>query len=155
VLSPFSFYRGLMRPDLEGKTDYGAPPLRALQAFIENGRADEGSPLTLTGRGDEDVDPVLDSGRFSVCFGCRNCTSVCPVVGNYEDPGERIGLLPHQIMACLGLGLVDTASRSRMLWDCATCYQCEEHCPQGVRITEVFFALKNRAAGKMIKGRTE
>lgn len=155
VLSPFSFYRGLMRPDLEGKTDYGAPPLRALRAFIENGRADEGSPLTLTGRRDEDVDPVLDSGRFSVCFGCRNCTSVCPVVVNYEDPGDRIGLLPHQIMSCLGLGLVDTASRSKMLWDCATCYQCEEHCPQGVRITEVFYALKNRAAGKMIKGRTE
>jgi heterodisulfide reductase subunit C len=30
-----------------------------------------------------------------------------------------------------------------MLWDCLTCYQCQEQCPQGVCITDVLYELKN------------
>jgi len=30
-----------------------------------------------------------------------------------------------------------------MLWDCLTCYQCQEHCPQNVKVTEVLYGLKN------------
>ena len=82
---------------------------------------------------------------FSVCFGCKNCTTVCPVVGNYDNPQEVLGLLPHQIMHSVGLGLTDLALGSRMLWDCLTCYQCQEHCPQGVCVTDVFYELKNLA----------
>jgi heterodisulfide reductase subunit C/nitrate reductase gamma subunit len=82
---------------------------------------------------------------FSVCFGCKNCTTVCPVVGNYDNPQEVLGLLPHQIMHSVGLGLTDLALGSRMLWDCVTCYQCQEHCPQGVCVTDLFYELKNLA----------
>ncbi len=32
-----------------------------------------------------------------------------------------------------------------MLWDCVTCYQCQEHCPQGVKVTDVLYELKNQA----------
>jgi heterodisulfide reductase subunit C/nitrate reductase gamma subunit len=82
---------------------------------------------------------------FFVCFGCKNCTTVCPVVGNYDNPQEVLGLLPHQIMHSVGLGLTDLALGSRMLWDCVTCYQCQEHCPQGVCVTDLFYELKNLA----------
>jgi heterodisulfide reductase subunit C len=34
---------------------------------------------------------------------------------------------------------------SGMLWDCVTCYQCQEHCPQGVKVTDVLYELKNQA----------
>ncbi len=144
VLSPFSFYRGLRREAVERMAEYGAPLSRAWE-YLTGGEKEEEGPLALTGPVEAGADPVLDSGRFKDCFGCRNCTSVCPVVVIYDEPGEHLGLLPHQIMACLGLGLQDAAGLSRMLWDCATCYQCEEHCPQGVRVTEVLYALKNRA----------
>jgi heterodisulfide reductase subunit C len=30
-----------------------------------------------------------------------------------------------------------------MLWDCLTCYQCQEHCPQSVKVTDVLYCLKN------------
>jgi heterodisulfide reductase subunit C/nitrate reductase gamma subunit len=82
---------------------------------------------------------------FSVCFGCQNCTNVCPVVGNYENPKEFLGLLPHEIMHCLALKQKELAISSNMLWDCVTCYMCQEHCPQGVGVTDVLYELKNLA----------
>ncbi len=85
------------------------------------------------------------ASTFSVCFGCENCTNVCPVVGNYENPQEVLGLVPHQIMHALALGRRDLTFGSRMLWDCVTCYICQEHCPQGVCITDVLYELKNQA----------
>ena len=88
---------------------------------------------------------LAEVNTFSVCFGCKNCTTVCPVVGNYDNPQEVLGLLPHQIMHSVGLGLTDLALGSRMLWDCVTCYQCQEHCPQGVCVTDLFYELKNLA----------
>ncbi|MCF8062500.1 MAG: 4Fe-4S dicluster domain-containing protein, partial [Deltaproteobacteria bacterium] len=149
LLSPFSFLRGLQKDTLEEGTDYDLPLSRARHSLVHNGDGEapgsEVPPLDLTGRPDRAADPDLEAGHFADCFGCRNCTSVCPVVGNYEDPVTTLGLLPHQVMYCLALGMPDMASRSRMLWDCATCYQCEEHCPQGVRITDIFYTLKNRA----------
>lgn len=152
MLSPFSFYRGLRRRSIEQTVDYDAPLSRARHAVTGNGSKEpppgESEPLPLFGPQETAKDSVLHAEHFANCFGCRTCTSVCPVVSIYEDPEDVLGLLPHQIMACLGLGLQDMAGRSGMLWDCATCYQCEEHCPQGVRITDIFYALKNRATQK-------
>ena len=48
-------------------------------------------------------------------------------------------------MRSLGLGLKDLAMGSNMLWNCLTCYQCQEHCPQGVKVTDVLYELKNLA----------
>ena len=46
----------------------------------------------------------------------------------------------------MGMGIRDLALGSRMLWSCLTCYQCQEHCPQGVKVTDIFYELKNMAA---------
>jgi heterodisulfide reductase subunit C len=85
------------------------------------------------------------ASTFSVCFGCQTCTNVCPVVENYENPKEVLGLLPHEIMHCLALKQKGLAIGSNMLWDCVTCYMCQERCPQGVRVTDVLYELKNLA----------
>lgn len=82
---------------------------------------------------------------FSSCFKCRTCSNVCPVVKNCDNPSEELDMLPHQIMHSLGLGLKDLALGSRMIWDCLTCYECQENCPQNVRITDIFYELKNIA----------
>lgn len=149
MLSPFSFFRGLQRETLEEIVDYAVPLERALYSVTVNGSgkvsSPDGEPLDMTESPESAEDSDLAAGHFAGCFGCRTCTTVCPVVGNYEDPGNTLGLLPHQIMYSLGLGLPDKACRSRMLWDCVACYQCEEHCPQGVRITDIFYTLKNRS----------
>lgn len=85
------------------------------------------------------------ASTFSNCFKCQTCTSVCPVVTNLDDPKAELDLLPHQVMHALGMNLKDLALNSRMIWDCLTCYQCQEHCPQGVKVTDIFYELKNIA----------
>jgi len=75
---------------------------------------------------------------------------VCPVVGNYEQPEEKLGLLPHQIMCCLGLGLTEMASGAKMIWDCLTCFQCQENCPQQVEVCDLLYDLKNMAAQERV-----
>jgi heterodisulfide reductase subunit C len=149
ILSPLSFYRGLMREETV-RVDYEKPLLQAREAIAAQcdlmKRKDEVLPLAPSGK-------ILQSGlnlsaqakTFSACFGCQTCTTVCPVVGNYKNPQEALGLLPHQIMHAAGLGLRDLAFGSNMLWDCLTCYQCQEQCPQGVHVTDVLYELKNLA----------
>jgi heterodisulfide reductase subunit C/nitrate reductase gamma subunit len=157
VLSPLSFYRGLMREETV-RGDYEKPLLQAREAIAAQcdlmNRKDKVLPLAPTGR-------ILQSGlnlsaqakTFSACFGCQTCTTVCPVVGNYKNPQEALGLLPHQIMHAAGLGLRDLAFGSNMLWDCLTCYQCQEQCPQGVHVTDVLYELKNLAV-KQVREKT-
>ena len=40
---------------------------------------------------------------------------------------------------------------SNEIWLCLTCYQCQERCPQKVRVTDIIFDCKNLAteAGKV------
>ncbi|MBL7195331.1 MAG: 4Fe-4S dicluster domain-containing protein, partial [Desulfobacterales bacterium] len=145
LLSPFSFVRGLNRYDIPAD-EYYKPVNAAKQAVA--GKFDsliKQSPLILQGAGIEEFNQLAKDNTFSYCFSCQNCTSVCPVVCSFDKPEETLGLLPHQIMRCLGLGLIEMASGASMIWDCLTCYQCQEHCPQNVNVTDLFFGLKNLA----------
>jgi heterodisulfide reductase subunit C/nitrate reductase gamma subunit len=144
TLSPFSFYRGLNRNNI-ATDDYHKPIEKASRAVACNFEQamDKSMPISLSDR-ERDVSSHLPGAdTFVHCFGCQTCTTVCPVVMNYETPQEVVGLLPHQIMNCLGLGLTEMATGPQMLWDCLTCYQCQEHCPQNVKVTDVLYSLKN------------
>ncbi|MFH1241228.1 MAG: 4Fe-4S dicluster domain-containing protein [Pseudomonadota bacterium] len=149
ALSPFSYYRGLMRDDVV-KEKYREPLDRAREAIADKcdlmKMRDKVLPLTDTGNGfKRGLSLSAQANTFKVCFGCETCTTVCPVVANYEHPQEVLGLLPHQIMHSCGLGLRDLALGSTMLWYCLTCYQCQELCPQNVCVTDVLYELKNMA----------
>jgi heterodisulfide reductase subunit C/nitrate reductase gamma subunit len=93
----------------------------------------------------EDVPGTMAAGSFASCFECQNCTNVCPVVGMYASPRKVLGLLPHEIMHCLTLKQKDLVLGAGMLWECLTCYVCQEQCPQGVWVTDVLYQLKNLA----------
>ena len=148
VLTPFSFARGLVvQPELKAH-DYDLPLARARQAvaghFTE--LLNPGAAIPLNVQPSPEHRSVLADNTFSQCFSCQSCTSVCPVVGNYEQPEDILGLLPHQIMCCLGLGLTEMARGAGMIWDCLTCYQCQENCPQQVAVCDLLYDLKNVAA---------
>jgi len=146
TLSPFSFYRGLNRNSIAAD-DYQKPIEAASRAVAGNFEQvmDKTTPISLSDRDSDIANKLPGAVTFSHCFGCQSCTTVCPVVMNYENPQEVLGLLPHQIMNCLGLGLTEMATGPQMLWDCVTCYQCQEHCPQNVKVTDILFQLKNLA----------
>ena len=82
---------------------------------------------------------------FWACVQCTTCTSVCPVVAASDDPQRDLDLTPQQIMNLMRLQLKDQAFGSRMLWDCVTCYKCQEHCPQDVKVADVLYELRNEA----------
>jgi heterodisulfide reductase subunit C/nitrate reductase gamma subunit len=146
TLSPYSFYRGLNRNNIAADV-YRKPIETASLAVAGNFEQlmDKTTPISLSDRDGDSVNQLPGIATFSYCFGCQNCTTVCPVVMHFENPQEVLGLLPHQIMNCLGLGLTEMATGPRMLWDCVTCFQCQEHCPQNVKVTDVLYQLKNLA----------
>ena len=149
ALSPLSFYRGLMRETIP-PDDYKRPLIQARESIAAecNLMKDQDKVVILTPPDREFQSSMLFSDQastFSNCFGCQTCTNVCPVVANFDNPKEVLGLLPHQIMYSVGLGIKDLAFGSNMLWDCLTCYQCQEQCPQGVKVTDVLYELKNLA----------
>jgi heterodisulfide reductase subunit C len=135
VLSPLSFYRGLMKEET-AQGDYEMPLIQAREAIASQcdllRNKEKILPLTSADRRLQGgLNLSAQARTFSACFGCQTCTTVCPVVGNYDRPQEALGLLPHQIMQAAALGLRDLAFGSNMLWDCLTCYQCQEQCPRG------------------------
>jgi heterodisulfide reductase subunit C len=153
VLSPFSFYRGLMKGEA-AQGDYEKPLNQAREAIAAQcdlmKKKDKVLPLTPSDRRFKSgLNLSAQAKNFSICFGCQTCTTVCPVVDHYENPQEALGLLPHQIMHAAGLGLRDLALGSNMLWDCLTCYRCQEQCPRGVSVTDVLYELKNLAVKYM------
>jgi heterodisulfide reductase subunit C/nitrate reductase gamma subunit len=87
---------------------------------------------------------------FWDCVQCTTCTSVCPVVAASDDPQRDLDLTPQQIMNLMRLQLKAEAFRCRMLWDCVTWYQCQEHCPQNVKVADVLYELRNEAGRRGI-----
>jgi heterodisulfide reductase subunit C len=149
ALSPFSFVRGLMTPQV-ASDDQPTPPQKAKQEIADHCALmkDKEAVLPLLATGREFKEGLRQSSQgqtFAMCFGCETCTTACPVVASYDNPQEALGLVPHQIMHACGVGMRDLAYGSSMLWDCLTCYQCQEQCPQGVSVTDVLYELKNEA----------
>jgi heterodisulfide reductase subunit C/nitrate reductase gamma subunit len=145
VLSPYSYNR------IYNQEDFGAilsdMPAKHAKGIISSKYKENTLPedvLSLTNKNNEIK--AIREDTFSYCFSCENCTNVCPVVMNYEKPEEVLDMLPHQIMRSIGLGLENMALGSNMLWDCVTCYQCQEHCPQNVKVTDIFYELKNKVS---------
>ena len=150
LLSPFAWVRGLKRNGVSA-TAYDRPLTltRGVLAGDFDLRMDPQQTLTPEAHSAPGPDASGGEATFAYCYGCQNCTTVCPVVGSFENPGRALGLLPHQIMGCLGLGLAEMAAGCRMIWDCLTCYQCQEHCPQNVRVTDLLYDLKNLATRRL------
>ncbi len=130
-----------------------APPAQWVQArpavawaeALDPGR---GRPAVA---GQEAAFAPLSSDRrsFARCVQCQTCTNVCPVVAHSMGCDHGIDLTPQKVMNLLRLGLRDLTLGSRMVWDCATCYQCQENCPEGVRVTDIMCELRALAVQRL------
>ncbi len=151
ILSPFSFARGLIIQEALPADSYARPIENARRVvagrFVNLMNPD--TPLPLNTQSTAEDLPAIKDSTYTHCFSCQSCTTVCPVVANYEEPEQVLGLLPHQIMCSLGLGLSEMAAGAGMIWDCLTCYKCQENCPQQVEVCDLLYRLKNSAAASI------
>lgn len=90
-----------------------------------------------------------ERSTFSRCVQCQTCTNVCPVVAHSIDSRHGVDLTPQKVMNLLRLGLRDVTLGSRMVWDCATCYQCQENCPEGIRVADIMCELRALAVQRL------
>ena len=153
TLSALSYCRGLRSDELP-QDQYRKPVEIARQALREEfplaDASDSPAPLAYSGdQTRKSLVASLQGNTFSHCFTCTTCSTACPVANNYENDPEALGLVPHQIMHAAILGLPDPIFCSNMLWSCVGCYECQQHCPQGVHVTDVFYELKNLAMARM------
>lgn len=79
---------------------------------------------------------------FAECYACQQCTNACPLVFMSPQPQDELDLLPHQVIYALKLGLGEEAMGARLVWNCLTCYQCQESCPNMVQVTDIFYELR-------------
>jgi heterodisulfide reductase subunit C len=146
VMTPFSFQRALRRDEL-GEDSYLRPRLRFEAELASDYHRDYPELTPLDKYRDEQIITLLktsqSAGTYTLCYTCQTCSASCPIPPLYDHPKKELDLLPHQIIRAAALGLTDLAVRSRMLWACFGCYKCQEQCPQGVRVTDIFYALKN------------
>ena len=81
---------------------------------------------------------VPGAERITRCLQCGTCTGSCPVSYAMDIP-------PRMLIALFRAGDMETILRSRTIWICASCYMCTTRCPQGIKITDLLYALKRTA----------
>jgi len=82
--------------------------------------------------------PKEDMNTLRACLQCGTCTGSCP-------SGRRTAWRIRQIFLKTLNGLREEALSSEDLWNCTTCYTCQERCPRKVKSTDIVRVLRNLA----------
>ena len=82
--------------------------------------------------------------KLKQCFQCGTCTSDCPIA-RFSDSYR-----PRTIIRMAQLGLKDRVLSSDTLWLCASCFTCNDRCPQDVEVAGLIRVLRNAAAQRGI-----
>jgi heterodisulfide reductase subunit C len=72
------------------------------------------------------------------CIQCGTCTASCPAAAAMD-------LSPRRMWRMVQLGLTDEVLRSKTMWLCSLCYQCQVRCPRGIPLTDTITRLKQMA----------
>ncbi|HMD60244.1 MAG TPA: 4Fe-4S dicluster domain-containing protein [Opitutaceae bacterium] len=86
----------------------------------------------------KEIMAVPGCDRLQSCIQCGTCSGTCPLSVYMEHS-------PRQIMALVRADFKDEVLRSNSIWLCASCYSCTVECPREIRITDIMYALKQRA----------
>ncbi len=87
----------------------------------------------------DEISSMPNGEELSACFACSTCTAACPIANSWNYK-------PHQLIRMILLGMREEVLSSDEIWLCLTCFQCQERCPQNVRVTDIFFDCKNLAS---------
>lgn len=86
---------------------------------------------------------IAEAGGSGVkmCFQCGTCTASCP-------SGRHTSYRVRKLMRMAQLGMKEEIFSGEELWDCTTCYACEERCPRAVPIVDIIITLRNMAVAE-------
>jgi len=72
------------------------------------------------------------------CIQCGTCSGSCPLSIYMDHP-------PRRIIELTRSGFSEDVLKSFTIWLCASCYACTVECPKNIGITNIMYALKQRA----------
>jgi heterodisulfide reductase subunit C len=73
------------------------------------------------------------------CYQCGTCTNDCPIAKRVEE------FRPRNIARLVMYGQKERLMEGDLLYLCAGCYTCYEHCPQEVHVSEIITGLRTIA----------
>lgn len=86
----------------------------------------------------KEIMSVVGCDQLPSCIQCGTCSGACPL-SIYMD------FSPRQVMALVRADFKNEVLSSHTIWLCASCYGCTVECPRQIRITDIMYALKQRA----------
>jgi heterodisulfide reductase subunit C len=86
----------------------------------------------------KEIMSVSGCEQLQSCIQCGTCSGTCPL-SIYMD------FSPRQVMAMVRADFKNEVLTSTTIWLCASCYACTVECPRKIRITDIMYALKQRA----------
>ena len=87
----------------------------------------------------KEITSRLGGETITFCYQCGTCASSCPVT----KITDRFN--PRQVIRLALLGRREEVLTDGAIWLCASCYNCQERCPQKVEIADIIYALRNIA----------
>ena len=118
----------------------------AFEPWIERPSPYSGFPEPLTHREMKEASKALD------CISCMACFSACPVIGlgsltDFAGPAPLVQLAQTGLDPRNDPAKVRAALEKSGIFNCVSCYKCEEVCPAAIPIvSRVIEPLKARAA---------
>jgi fumarate reductase (CoM/CoB) subunit B len=118
----------------------------SFEPWIERRTVYENFPEPLSHKQMKHASKALD------CIGCMACYSACPVIGlgdltDFAGPGPLVQLAQTALDPRNSPDKVARALNETGIFNCVSCYKCEEACPARIPIvTEIIEPLKAQAA---------
>src|SRR6185437_334192 len=118
----------------------------ALEPWLERNAAYGGFPEPLSHKQMKNASKALD------CIGCMCCYSACPVIGlgdltNFAGPAPLVQLGQTALDPRNSPDKVRRSLALTGIFNCVSCYKCEEACPAAIPIvSQVIEPLKAKAA---------
>jgi fumarate reductase (CoM/CoB) subunit B len=120
--------------------------VEALEPWLEREAPYPGFPEPLTHKTMKGASKAFD------CIGCMCCYSACPVIGlgdltDFVGPAPLVQLGQTALDPRNDAGKVARSLARTGIFNCVSCYKCEEVCPAAIPIvTQVIEPLKAKAA---------
>jgi succinate dehydrogenase/fumarate reductase iron-sulfur protein len=135
----------LLRDLVIDRTPYDQK-ISSFQPWLERAAPYTGFPEPLTHTAMKNASKALD------CIGCLCCYSACPVIGlgpltDFAGPAPLVQLAQTALDPRSDAGKVRRMLQHTGIFNCISCYKCEEVCPASIPIvTRIIEPLKGKTA---------